>query len=141
MQGNKRRDTGPELAVRRLLHTAGLRYRVDHQPLPSLRRRADIAFTRLRVAVFIDGCYWHGCSIHRSEPRLNASYWNAKITANQVRDEDTNQRLTDAGWLVLRYWEHEPANEVARAIIDQLRVREESARDEPRRRGKQRKKL
>ena len=135
MQGNRRRDTKPELAVRRLLHAAGNRYRVDYQPLPGLRRRADIAFTRLRVAVFIDGCYWHGCSVHGSEPRLNASYWNAKITANRLRDADTDQRLADAGWLVLRYWEHEPAAEVAPAIIHQLSLREEAAGDQPRLRG------
>lgn len=138
MQGNKRRDTKPEVAVRRLLHAAGNRYRVDYQPLPDLRRRADIAFTRLRVAVFIDGCYWHGCSIHRSEPRLNAPYWNAKITANKLRDADTDRRLTDAGWLVLRYWEHEPADEVAPAIIHQVSVRKESVKDVRHRRNQAR---
>ena len=107
MQGNRRRDTAPELAVRRLLHAAGVRYRVDAQPLPHLRRRADIVFRRQRVAVFIDGCYWHGCPEHGTTPATNRGYWSAKVAANRARDLDTVQRLTEAGWQPLRVWEHE----------------------------------
>ena len=113
MRGNRRRDTAPELAVRRLLHAAGLRYRVDAQPLAGLRRRADIVFRRRRLAVFIDGCYWHGCPEHGTTPSTNRDYWSSKVAANRARDEDTNARLTDAGWQVARYWEHEPPAAVA----------------------------
>jgi DNA mismatch endonuclease (patch repair protein) len=116
MQGNRRRDTKPELAVRRLLHAAGYRYRVDYQPLPELRRRADIVFTRQRVAVFIDGCYWHGCPEHGTLATTNAPYWSAKISANKRRDEDTGATLATAGWLVLRFWEHEEAGHAVAAI-------------------------
>jgi DNA mismatch endonuclease (patch repair protein) len=82
-----------------------------------LRRRADIVFTRTRIAVFIDGCFWHGCPVHgRSSFNHNAEYWAAKITANVARDADTNARLVQAGWRVLRYWEHENAEDVAAAV-------------------------
>ena len=81
------RDTAPELAVRRLLHAMGLRYRVDRQPLPGLRRRADLVFGPARVAVYIDGCFWHGCPEHGNpRPRANSGYWPAKIQRNQARD-------------------------------------------------------
>ena len=86
MSGLRRRNTVPELAVRRLLHAAGLRYRVVY-PVPGQRRRTiDIAFTRPRLAVFIDGCFWHGCRAHGSQPRANSEWWRHKIAANQARD-------------------------------------------------------
>lgn len=116
MISNKRRDTKPELAVRSALHRAGLRYRVDHPPVPGLRRRADIAFTRQRIAVFIDGCFWHGCPEHRTRPRRNADYWGPKIERNRERDRDTNERLAAAGWIVLRFWEHEPIDLIVSTI-------------------------
>ena len=117
MQANRSQDTRPELEVRRALHRLGLRYRVGIAPEPGLRRRADIVFTRARIAVFIDGCFWHGCPEHgRSSFNHNAEYWPAKITANVARDADTNARLVQAGWRVLRYWEHENAEDVAAAI-------------------------
>lgn len=110
MQANRSRDTKPELEVRRALHRLGLRYRVAVAPEPGLRRRADIVFTRARVAVFIDGCFWHGCPQHgRRSFNHNADYWPAKISANVARDVDTTERLREAGWLVLRFWEHEDA--------------------------------
>lgn len=116
MRANKRRDTKPELLVRRLLHAAGLRYRVDY-PLPfDRRRRADIVFTRRRVAVFIDGCFWHACPEHYVAPKTHAGYWAGKVERNTKRDADTNARLEAAGWRVMRFWEHEPAEEVARSI-------------------------
>ena len=117
MQANRSRDTKPELEVRRGLHRLGLRYRVAIKPEPFLRRRADIVFTRARVAIFIDGCFWHGCPEHgRSSFNHNVDYWPAKIAANAARDVETNARLREAGWLVLRFWEHEDAADVVDAI-------------------------
>ncbi len=117
MQAMGRRDTAPEMAVRRLLHAAGLRYRVDVRPLPGLNRRADVVFTRARVAVFVDGCFWHGCPEHgRRQVRVNTWYWPEKIARNMARDRDTDARLADAGWEVVRIWEHEDP-EVAAARI------------------------
>lgn len=107
MQGNRRRDTRPELALRRALHARGYRYRVDRAPVASLRRRADMVFTRHRVAVFVDGCFWHGCPQHGTAPRTNTGYWSAKIARNVERDRDTDARLREAGWRVVRVWEHE----------------------------------
>lgn len=113
MRANRGRDTGPELAVRRALHAMGLRYRVDH-PLPfDRRRRADIAFTRAKVAVFIDGCFWHGCPEHRTTPRTNSRFWSEKLERNRARDLDTTERLAAAGWVVMRFWEHEDPRRVA----------------------------
>jgi DNA mismatch endonuclease, patch repair protein len=118
MQGNRRRDTVPELAVRRALHTRGLRYRVDY-PLPfDRRRKADIVFTKRKIAVFIDGCYWHACPLHYSEPLTNASYWSAKIAGNVSRDRDTDTRLAALGWTVLRYWEHEDHEAIVRQVTE-----------------------
>lgn len=117
MQANRSRDTKPELAVRRLLHARGFRYRVAAAPVAALRRRADIVFTKQRIAVFIDGCFWHGCAEHgRKSFRHNVDYWPAKIATNMARDLDTTARLSEAGWRVLRFWEHEPPAEVASAI-------------------------
>jgi DNA mismatch endonuclease, patch repair protein len=117
MQGNRSRDTSPELAVRRLLHAAGLRYRVAFRPLPNLRRTADIVFTKPRIAVFIDGCYWHACPRHGTSAKSNSRYWSAKLAQNVARDADTTARLRDAGWTVLRFWEHEDSAEVASKVI------------------------
>lgn len=116
MRANKRRDTSTELAVRRELHARRLRYRVDFAPVPGLRRRADIVFTRARIAVFIDGCFWHGCPIHATSPKRNADYWGPKLAANIARDRDTDRRLTDAGWLVVRIWEHQAPVDAADLI-------------------------
>lgn len=127
MRANRGRDTGPEMAVRRALHARGLRYRVDH-PLPfDRRRRADIVFTRAKVAVFIDGCFWHGCPEHGTTPRTNTAFWAAKIARNRERDEDTTGRLEALGWTVLRFWEHEDAGRsaaiVARTVAQGLSAR------------------
>ncbi|MBD8024865.1 very short patch repair endonuclease [Microbacterium gallinarum] len=116
MLANKRRDTSTELAVRRELHSRGLRYRVDFAPVPGIRRRADITFTRARVAVFIDGCFWHGCPLHGTSPRQNADYWGPKLAANIERDRDTDRHLEDAGWRVMRFWEHQAPRETADQI-------------------------
>lgn len=117
MRANRRRDTKPELRVRGRLHAMGLRFRVDYAPdRAMLRRRADIVFTRRRVAVFIDGCFWHGCPEHYVPPRANSEYWSAKIERNRRRDRDTDERLTGLGWCVLRFWEHEDAHAVAERV-------------------------
>lgn len=108
MSAQRRESTGPELALRRALHSLGLRYRVHRAPLPSLRRKADIVFGPARVAVFVDGCFWHGCAEHgRRQHTVNGWYWPDKIARNRSRDEDTNRALAEAGWLALRVWEHE----------------------------------
>ncbi len=115
MQSNRRRDTKPELAIRALLHAAGLRYRVDFAPLGG-RRRADIVFTRAKIAVFVDGCFWHGCPLHATLPKHNSNYWVPKLQRNIDRDRDTDEQLRSAGWTVFRCWEHESPTEVADRI-------------------------
>lgn len=121
MLSNRQRDTTPELRVRGLLHAAGLRYRVDYAPLGG-RRRADVVFTGRRVAVFIDGCFWHGCPEHATLPKTNSDYWLPKLERNIERDRATDALLREAGWTVLRYWEHESPADVARAIADAIRT-------------------
>lgn len=106
--------------MRRLLHRAGFRYRVDAQVIPGLRRRADLVFTRARLAVFVDGCFWHGCPVHGTAPKQNAAWWAAKLESNRVRDRDTNDRLREAGWTVVRVWEHEAPEVAAQAIAAAL---------------------
>jgi DNA mismatch endonuclease (patch repair protein) len=107
MSRQPRRDTAPEVALRRELHRRGMRFRVDW-PLPGLpRRRADIAFTRQRLVVFVDGCFWHACPEHRTAPASNADWWAAKLQKNVSRDRDTDEHMALLGWTVLRFWEHE----------------------------------
>ena len=116
MRGNKSRDTRPELAVRSAAHALGLRYRVGVSPLPGLRRTADLVFSRAKVAVFVDGCFWHGCPEHHRPARRNSEFWTAKINGNITRDADTDLRLRDAGWRVIRIWEHESPGHAASKI-------------------------
>ena len=113
MQGNRRRDTRPELAVRSAVQRRGLRSLVDAQPLPELKRRADLVFRSAKVAVFVDGCLWHACPEHCRIPTTHHDYWSRKIERNVMRDRDTDVRLLEAGWLPLRTWEHEDAEEAA----------------------------
>jgi len=127
MRANRKRDTAPELAVRRRLHALGLRYRVNCRPLPDKRWTADVVFTRARVAVFIDGCFWHGCPAHFSQPRTNTSYWGPKIARNQTRDAQVDAALADAGWAVVRAWEHEPASDVAERVATVVSARRQEA--------------
>lgn len=115
------RDTAPELAIRSELHRRGYRFRVDFPPIPGVRRRADLVFTRRKVAVFVDGCFWHGCPEHGTWPERNATFWREKILANKTRDADTNERLTDAGWIVIRIWEHEDPAVAADLVESALR--------------------
>src|SRR5947209_4148267 len=113
MKGNKSRDTSPEIALRRLLHSRGLRFRKHCRPIADVRCLADVVFPRQRVAVFVDGCFWHGCPDHFKMPRTNRAYWEAKISRNQKRDLRNRAILNEAGWLVLAFWEHEPPQTVA----------------------------
>lgn len=122
MRANRRRDTSPELALRRELHRRGMRYRVDYPPVPGLRCRADVVFTRARLAIFVDGCFWHCCPIHATRPAANADWWLAKLEANVARDRRNDRELSAAGWSVLRCWEHETAAEVADRIFAALRA-------------------
>jgi len=123
MQGNRGRDTKPELAVRSLVHARGLRYRVNVRPESDLRRTADLVFIRARIAVFIDGCYWHGCPQHFVASKTNVEYWQAKIDVNRRRDAETTGFLRERGWTVLRFWSHESPALVAEQIEAAVRVR------------------
>lgn len=119
MARQARRDTAPELLLRRELHRLGLRYRVD-QALPGMpRRRADVLFSRAKVAVFVDGCFWHGCPEHKTAPANNAGWWTAKLARNVERDRETDAHLSSLGWTVLRFWEHENMKQAA-TDIDQI---------------------
>lgn len=120
MQTMRRRDTKPELVLRSALHRSGRRFLVDRAPLPGLRRRADLVFRGARVAVFVDGCFWHGCPIHRTWPKANADWWRTKIEQNRQRDADTDRQLDDAGWKAIRIWEHEPVEEALQRVLHAL---------------------
>ena len=122
MVANKARDTKPELAVRRLLHARGLRYRVNAKPEPDLQRTADVLFSRWKVAVFVDGCYWHGCPQHYRAPRTNAGFWEAKVTRNRERDAETTRLLEERGWSVLRFWAHLDPEHVAEVVEEAVRA-------------------
>lgn len=116
-RANRRRDTSPERGLRSELHRRGLRFRVDHPVATAARPiRPDIAFTRARVAVFVDGCFWHACPEHGTMPKANATYWAPKLSENVERDRRTNTALAEAGWTVLRIWEHVPAEQAADMI-------------------------
>lgn len=120
-----RRDTKPEVALRKALWRAGLRYRVQFK-VPGLpRRRVDIAFTRQKVAIQVDGCFWHGCPEHGSQPTRNSEWWTWKIERNQTRDRDTDDRLAELGWQVIHVWEHEEPNSAAARVLATIRAVED----------------
>jgi DNA mismatch endonuclease, patch repair protein len=116
MRSNKGRDTRPEVALRSAVHRLGLRYRVSVRPLKNLRRTADLVFPQAKVAVFLDGCFWHGCPEHHTVAVTNAQFWADKVKGNIARDRDTDQRLKDAGWISIRIWEHEDPWAAARRV-------------------------
>jgi DNA mismatch endonuclease, patch repair protein len=116
MLGNRSRNTKPELALRKALHRLGLRYRAGIRPVPSVRRTADVVFTRAKVAVFVDGCFWHGCPAHYVASASNTQYWDTKIQHNQERDRETDELLGAAGWRVVRIWEHDSPEAAAIAV-------------------------
>jgi len=118
-------NTDPEVRLRRILHNRGLRYRVNRRPLETLRCRPDIVFSPARVAVFVDGCFWHGCPTHASWPKANAEWWRQKIQKTRDRDEATTRDLVASGWYVMRVWEHEDpvvaADTVERVLAERRR--------------------
>jgi DNA mismatch endonuclease (patch repair protein) len=116
MRANRSRDTRPELALRKAVFALGMRYRVAARPLPAVRRTADLVFTKAKVAVFMDGCFWHGCPEHHTVAVRNGDYWAQKVARNQARDADTDKRLEEAGWLPVRVWEHEDPSRAAKEI-------------------------
>ncbi len=124
MQLQRERDTVPELALRSELHRRGRRYRVDVPIVPGTRRRVDIVFGRARIAVFVDGCFWHGCPEHGQRAHdVNGWYWPEKIAGNRRRDADTDARLRAAGWAVVRVWEHDDPEQAAALIGHQVDCR------------------
>ncbi|MFN6960687.1 MAG: very short patch repair endonuclease [Rhodocyclaceae bacterium] len=116
----RQRGTDVEIELRRALHALGLRYRLQVPLSRKPRRVADIVFIGARVAVFVDGCFWHGCPLHATWPKENAGFWRAKIEANRARDADTSRRLRELGWEVIRVWSHEDPVEAARLIYDRV---------------------
>jgi DNA mismatch endonuclease (patch repair protein) len=120
MMGN-RSESAVERALRSELHRRGLRFRKHASPLPGLRCKADVIFTRQRLAVFVDGCFWHRCPDHRSAPKANAGWWKAKLDANVARDRRNDRVLRDAGWTVLRFWTHTATAEMSEQVVEALR--------------------
>ncbi|MEV1067321.1 very short patch repair endonuclease [Streptomyces sp. NPDC050263] len=137
MRANKSRDTKPELALRRAVHARGLRYRVAARPIKELRRTADLVFTKARVAVFLDGCFWHGCPEHHTVAVRNGGYWASKVERNRTRDVDTDRRLAEAGWTVVRVWEHEDpvqaATRVEKSVAEARRTQQRRTATPPER--------
>ncbi|WP_266346595.1 very short patch repair endonuclease [Mycobacteroides abscessus] len=122
MSRQRSRDTEAELSLRRLLHASGLRYRV-HAALPGMpRRRADILFPRQKIAVFVDGCFWHGCPDHKTFPKNNAAWWANKLARNIARDHETDTYLANLGWRVLRIWEHDNPEHAAGLVEAAVRA-------------------
>lgn len=121
MLGNRARDTKPELLLRRALHRLGYRYRVDTRPLAKVNRRADLVFPRQQVAVFVHGCFWHGCPDHYVAPKANATFWAAKVERNIARDAETLALLRDAGWTPVVIWEHQPLEDAVQAVVEAVR--------------------
>lgn len=125
MRRQRRRDTGLEMELRKRLHALGYRFRVDHRLAPPVRVRGDIVFTRKRVVVFVDGCFWHGCPMHGTRPKNNAAWWAEKLDANIERDHRATVSLRELGWNVVRIWEHEDlrnaSDRIENAIKESLR--------------------
>jgi DNA mismatch endonuclease (patch repair protein) len=123
MRANRRRDSGPERALRSALHRAGLRFRVDYPVRTPGRRpvRPDVVFPVRRVAVFVDGCFWHGCPVHGTRPATNELYWTQKIEANRNRDVATTAALESDGWTVRRFWEHDEPVTAAERVAEAVR--------------------
>lgn len=112
----RQKSTSAEISLRRELYRRGLRYRIDYKVIDKPRRVADVAFPGLKIAVFVDGCFWHGCPLHATWPKQNAEFWRQKIEANRLRDADTSARLVADGWTVLRFWGHESPSDAASLV-------------------------
>lgn len=120
MRNQRRRDTALEVLIRKRLHALGYRFRVDYRLEQSLRCRGDIVFTRVKVVVFVDGCFWHGCPDHATAPKNNAAWWAQKLSANIERDLRNTSALRDLGWVVVRIWEHEPIDVAVSRVADEI---------------------
>ena len=124
MRGNKSKNTKPELAIRRILFADGFRYRVCARPLPGYRHTADIVFPRRKIAIFVDGCFWHGCPLHYHTPKTHGDFWSTKIKANKDRDAKVDSHLKAAGWTVVHIWEHvspqDAASEVEKMMLSRI---------------------
>jgi DNA mismatch endonuclease, patch repair protein len=131
MQGNRGGKTKPEIALRSALHRNGFRFKIGSRLIPGTRRTADIAFTTEKVAVFVDGCFWHGCAMHGHIPLRNESFWSAKIIRNKQRDAEVDQSLIEAGWAVIRVWEHESIDDALRVVATRIRERRGVASSRP----------
>ncbi|MDA8340933.1 MAG: very short patch repair endonuclease [Actinomycetota bacterium] len=116
MRSNRPRDTRPEVELRSALHAAGLRFRKHHRPIPGARCEVDVAFTRLLLAVQLDGCFWHGCPEHATRPVTNAAWWSTKLDGTVARDRENDRLLRSHGWEVLRFWEHQPVDEIVAVV-------------------------
>lgn len=123
MRANRGRDTRPELALRRALHAAGLRYRVNARPIPDSRMTVDVIFPKARVAVEVRGCYWHGCQQHHRPSRRNADFWSQKIAGNIERDERKRAALEANGWALVVVWEHDDVTEAVERVAKAVRNR------------------
>lgn len=122
MERQRRRDTEPELLLRRALFASGKRYRVNY-PVPGIGRRTiDIAFPRQKMAVFVDGCFWHSCPLHGVQPKNAPGWWEAKLAGNVTRDRDTDAHLASLGWRVIRVWEHEALDHVVARVLNEVGV-------------------
>ncbi|WP_230851315.1 very short patch repair endonuclease [Ralstonia solanacearum] len=128
----RQKGTDAEVALRREIFRLGLRYRVDYEVLKKPRRIADIVFPGRKIAIFVDGCFWHGCPEHATWPKRNAAFWRQKIEANRQRDADTNERLRSLGWTVLRFWSHQPPVEAARTVADTVAIADSKRRSSSR---------
>lgn len=126
MQAIRSKDTLAELSLRRELHRRGLRFFVNRRVLGD-RRSVDIVFPRAKIAVFVDGCFWHACPIHGRQPSVNTDYWSPKLLRNVERDRRTNTDLTERGWTVVRIWEHESVKDAADKVEDALQNRRDHA--------------
>ena len=121
MKRVRQRDTGLEIALRRELHRAGLRFRIQRQVLASIRRKADVVFPTAKVAIFVDGCFWHACPLHATWPKANADWWREKLTSNVHRDRETDAAFFSAGWRCVRVWGHEDPVTAAMTILALVR--------------------
>ena len=133
MRGNRGTDTTPERILRSALHRKGLRFWKNRRPVAEVACRADIVFVRARVAVFVDGCFWHRCPRHGVRPRVNSDYWDAKIANNVLRDRRNDDALRERGWCVVRVWEHEPPDTAANRVASLVREASQatSGKDRP----------
>ena len=116
MSRTRSRDNALERQLRKALYKQGIRFRIHYSGISGTRRTIDIALIGRRVALFLDGCFWHGCPLHGTWPKRNSAFWHAKITRNISRDRDTDRRLTGEGWRVLRIWEHQTLEEAITAV-------------------------